>query len=726
MTVPQPDYSQIQTFDDWLQNFDPRTRLVMYAAALTAMQESPVPSPGQAPVIPAPLAQVVAQAFGIEGNGLPRDEWLFHILRDASEGPDSGLQVFGEMITPSAPGAISQHMDAVDMGLLAELQRDAPELVELLREGVREVTKLGNGPTSPYGQTVRQHVWYATDESGQLPQQSWTQDWLDFGIMALTASGWTGATTNAVGGAASTWTMSQAAGKGAIKSGLGAAGGAATGALGGAWSGTAGLGGAGIKQAWAMTLGKLMKKPPSKLVDMLAWVGRFEKSRKFVSNTAKGIAGFGVLSVQGQRLEVYGRMVSGFTAADGAEMDRVLAAGEYAVASLAAEDSGEPFPGLFELGERIAARVGESIIQNTTPEQRSAALMEGAGAPGGEMEMQGGSTQSGGVESDTEGGNFADKYMQQGAPKYVEGSSAEDEDRPTREERDPLIGVPEGWVPGTGMVDMTSVAKFRDVAGGPPLQSSQSLYRESNLWGITARLSGPQLANVIRKMAVAGFLDQNDLGPTAGLPAWSPAVQNAMANLMATANLNGQTWEEVLDDTYQKGLKMREENRRKAIAEFTFGPYLAPDYASMASDAEALFSARVGRKPTDAELTLLVNQMDKSHNERIDQERELDRQEQMKILDAEDEALKLQITDEEAQEIERKKNVVRAQGGVIPGDEEEEPDEGLVIRDVDPNARIDQMIKDRWSGEIARNDAAPGAKAGLMGALQVINRVENM
>ena len=92
------------------------------------------------------------------------------------------------------------------------------------------------------------------------------------------------------------------------------------------------------------------------------------------------------------------------------------------------------------------------------------------------------------------------------------------------------------------------------------------------------------------------------------------ATRQAFDTIVTDANANGNTWEDQLQgniDAYQKWLSENPDTGPEHLpyGAFVSPTYSAPDYASLAQTTKGYISEKLGRRPSQAEMKMLTNQL---------------------------------------------------------------------------------------------------------------------
>jgi hypothetical protein len=270
-----------------------------------------------------------------------------------------------------------------------------------------------------------------------------------------------------------------------------------------------------------------------------------------------------------------------------------------------------------------------------------------------------------------------------------------------------MPGVPDiDWLIERGMLDPVRDAELirRARQDMDPFESEVGpRYKESDIQGIAARLTGPKIYEIQQEMIRAGLIDPEDttlVGPFI-MGKWDRLTERAFEHTLGQANVDGETWQVSLTHMARAGDRRAaaEEEDRIQDELDRLGPYIAPvrvnaDYATLATDVEEAIRRKLGRKPNDWEMELLTDQMQASYRARNNQEA----------------ASARGIYDAQVRAIETGED--QAAGSVI---------------DVDPAARFEQTFNDRFESELARRDKTIDAErrtdtlmAGLENAMGAI------
>lgn len=131
-----------------------------------------------------------------------------------------------------------------------------------------------------------------------------------------------------------------------------------------------------------------------------------------------------------------------------------------------------------------------------------------------------------------------------------------------------------------------------------------------------------RIVQIQRQFEQAGLIDMD--GYYAGV--WDESTSAAMSALMGMANASGKTWEQQLD-FLQRNLpesvkEQRNRDRAQQIAAESFiaSPYMKPDYATLAQDMKSVFRQRLGREPSDSEMSELSSAMSAAYRQEYEQE----------------------------------------------------------------------------------------------------------
>lgn len=216
--------------------------------------------------------------------------------------------------------------------------------------------------------------------------------------------------------------------------------------------------------------------------------------------------------------------------------------------------------------------------------------------------------------------------------------------------------------------------------------------------GIQGSWSIPQIEEFQQDAIDAGLIE-----PEANIRWGSrdPFTRHAFTAIVTEANANGNTWEDQLKDRivqYQQWLvdNPEEPERIAQYGAFIAPTYRAPDYASLAQSVQATMAQKLGRRPSEAEMQLLVEQMSAYDKQQWGAQVQADRQ--------------THAARARAFENERDDNTVAEQsGGTVQG--------------VDAEARFLEFFNDKFSGEIKhreRVDQVQGKQGGLFASLNRI------
>ena len=126
-----------------------------------------------------------------------------------------------------------------------------------------------------------------------------------------------------------------------------------------------------------------------------------------------------------------------------------------------------------------------------------------------------------------------------------------------------------------------------------------------------------------KRLVAAGLIDEGEYTPGY----WDDLSMAAYKKVLGYANLNAQTDLEAVDRLIQTLPQSVKDARAKAkqLEVFSEPPYITPDYATLAQGVKGYFRERMGRDPTDAELSELTGMMNSLYRQQFDVGVEADR-----------------------------------------------------------------------------------------------------
>ena len=134
-------------------------------------------------------------------------------------------------------------------------------------------------------------------------------------------------------------------------------------------------------------------------------------------------------------------------------------------------------------------------------------------------------------------------------------------------------------------------SKRRDALESPYHEGDDFAVLEAMNTEQLARFQDTAVALGLVREVIPGRLDDSTL--------------NAMGTLMALGNRQQTPWQSVLDGIQKSGGLAN----RGAAEQFDRPTYMAPDYATLAQEVKATFRKRLGRDPDEAEMGLLVGEL---------------------------------------------------------------------------------------------------------------------
>lgn len=138
--------------------------------------------------------------------------------------------------------------------------------------------------------------------------------------------------------------------------------------------------------------------------------------------------------------------------------------------------------------------------------------------------------------------------------------------------------------------------------GGVPYRPGMApvVYHEGDEFSHLRNMSTEELARFQDTLVTTGLVREVIPGRL------DDSTAGAMQMLMSVANRQAVKWQDVLDGIVSAGgLASAQEEAR----EFEPGPYLAPDYASLAQTVKDTFRQRLGRDPDEGEMAQLVGEL---------------------------------------------------------------------------------------------------------------------
>lgn len=153
-------------------------------------------------------------------------------------------------------------------------------------------------------------------------------------------------------------------------------------------------------------------------------------------------------------------------------------------------------------------------------------------------------------------------------------------------ELDP-IGVPPGFV-----AQLPPPARWRGW-GGDGVEVEPRYYEGAD-WA-PASLPGPKIADLQRRLAAAGLLEEYVNG------VWDEPSRQAFRALLTESNAAGLTYDQMAN---RRANATAEQRKEKVAAR------LRPDPATLRQNAKAFMKSSVGREPTDDELSHLTGVLD--------------------------------------------------------------------------------------------------------------------
>jgi hypothetical protein len=204
-------------------------------------------------------------------------------------------------------------------------------------------------------------------------------------------------------------------------------------------------------------------------------------------------------------------------------------------------------------------------------------------------------------------------------------------------------------------------------AYGPYIPRAVNRYFEYDQWRFASR-SPEYIVALQNQMVAAGLVDARDIIP--GL--WTDPDADAMKVLMIEATAARTTWENALGARIASGAGAAQ--ARGAGRTFVTPTYMAPDYATLSQAVKGTFAQLVGREPKDYELSLLADQL--AADSRAEYEAVVAGQ--------------------------RAEFRAGAGGDDLVGDRIVG---GATVQAVDPMARLQEAIQNRFGAEIAAEEA---------------------
>lgn len=267
------------------------------------------------------------------------------------------------------------------------------------------------------------------------------------------------------------------------------------------------------------------------------------------------------------------------------------------------------------------------------------------------------------------------------------GGTAEEE-----EELPEFLGIPTGALTsiGTdqagnpvGSVPGRPGALQRRVGGWGARNAQRPVrFTEADVWRVMTR-SGAEIQLMQEELEAAGLLGKNEYRP--GI--FDPATQDAVRSWLAFSNVSGKKPDDLLTEfsalEADRKAKLRDETLRRSAAQI-----VRTDPATVRTTVKASVKALIGREPTDAEMAELTAQFQNFEAE------DLRHQQAQTMQAAEFEA----------------------------GLRDDLPE----TTDVDPEARLEEFLAERFAGTVAQNQRVEEMQVGQHNVLRMADQMAGL
>lgn len=257
---------------------------------------------------------------------------------------------------------------------------------------------------------------------------------------------------------------------------------------------------------------------------------------------------------------------------------------------------------------------------------------------------------------------------------------------------DPYLGVPANYqlLTGAGYDE-------RDRGGlDPGVERPRAfpLYRSSSPTRIIGMMTPAQRESLMARMTAAGIIDKNTTRFANGR--MTSEVYDGFGALLGEANFAGENWEQTLERFTAAATRARIEAIEAAQAPISRFVYLPPDYATLAADTRARFIDKVGRDPTEAELRLYADEL--AGFDRAAQERDWEIDQVTTAATTRQNLVSQGLVKDWGEDIGRMKAGTPATLTTTEAT-------GVAPRDIDPNARLSELLEERYGPEVDRRTA---------------------